>query len=86
MVSILNDIFHDPEVVDLPLYIATDSCPFYYQISTKARSAKSNSEIDHSESLETTLNMEKISSKDILRYLLSMIIVIPNFSLLQNMP
>jgi cilia- and flagella-associated protein 65 len=42
MLSLLSDVFHgkvlltvDPEVIDLPMHIAAEPCPYYGRISKK---------------------------------------------------
>jgi hypothetical protein len=77
MLSLLGDIFHEPDVLCLPLHIASEPCPFYDQISRKKRGTeleidgksefeKDNAAIDYE---ATPLNSKEILRYDILNYL-----------------
>jgi hypothetical protein len=70
MLSLLGDIFHEPDVVCLPFHIASEPCPFYDQISRKKRGTElavdGNSEFQNS---NETIDYKAgpLNNKDILR-------------------
>lgn len=75
MLSLLGDVFQDPDVDGLPSNIGNEPCPYYVQISSKNRGAE---ECDGIESISTLLlsqhksgnvsTVERFSDDDILQY------------------